>query len=198
MSWRSPLIVPITAVLSGTWPDPMRSGSSSATAAFMARALMSISGTKISWRAKRSPTTPMASVIESRIVSGGISSRSASSVTSTAVSRSPTSTATCSRFRSAIRALDLHLDPRSRQSSMRAYLLLVFQSGTEPMVRQAAATATGLSGRTTNWPSPRCCADQSRAAAAMAWSGSFFVVSGTDPSGARPSTPASSRSQHVL
>ena len=71
MSWRSPLIVPMTAVESGLKPDPMSSGSSSATAAFMARALMSISGTKISPVLERPPTTPMASVIQSRISLGG-------------------------------------------------------------------------------------------------------------------------------
>ena len=45
MSWRSPLIVPITAVCSGRMPAAVRTGSRTAVASFMARALMSISGT---------------------------------------------------------------------------------------------------------------------------------------------------------
>ena len=45
MSWRSPLVVPMTAVWAGLMPAFTKSGSRSAVASFMARALMSISGT---------------------------------------------------------------------------------------------------------------------------------------------------------
>jgi 5-methyltetrahydrofolate--homocysteine methyltransferase len=45
MSWRSPLIVPRTAVCSGRIPASMRTGSRTAVASFIARAEISISGT---------------------------------------------------------------------------------------------------------------------------------------------------------
>ena len=45
MSWRSPLIVPMTAVCSGRMPAAVRTGSRTAVASFIARALISISGT---------------------------------------------------------------------------------------------------------------------------------------------------------
>ncbi len=45
MSWRSPLIVPMTAVCSGRMSAATRTGSSTAVASFIARALISISGT---------------------------------------------------------------------------------------------------------------------------------------------------------
>jgi len=45
MSWRSPLIVPRTAVCSGRMPALTRTGSRTAVASFIARAEISISGT---------------------------------------------------------------------------------------------------------------------------------------------------------
>ena len=45
MSWRSPWTVPMTAVWAGLIPALTKSGSSSTSASFIARALTSISGT---------------------------------------------------------------------------------------------------------------------------------------------------------
>ena len=60
MSWRSPLTVPMTAVASGRISAATRSGSNSAVASFIARAAMSISGTKISLRWNWPPTLVIA------------------------------------------------------------------------------------------------------------------------------------------
>ena len=102
MSWRSPLIVPMTAVCSGLTPAAVRTGSRIAVASFMARALMSISGTKISLHWNFAPMTSIALVIASRTDRGSIPSATASRVIAVAVARSPASMAAVRADRSAM------------------------------------------------------------------------------------------------
>ena len=102
MSCRSPLTVPSTAVTSGAMPASTSTGSRTAIASFIARAAMSISGTKISFRENRRPTSCMACVIVSSSTCGEVPSSIAPVTRRVALDRSPAPIAADSAARSAI------------------------------------------------------------------------------------------------